>query len=202
MSHTIRDDGRRNARRDRRDDRAEGRSRRHPGALGAATGTGWVDESAVARIEAAAAGSGLVDGITGAIVEQVAVQAPAQGQSEPSVVLFAGDPDRMDGFSPIVGSGGTRCRSQIWAHTRSTSTRKPPRAPHRARSIESPSMPADAPVSRARAGCRPVRWCRHVRRSHARLARPGAEAVRPRRPGQDRRSLESRRGRRRGSPLD
>ena len=78
-----------------------------PGALGAATGTGWVDESAVTRIEAAATGSGLVDGITGAIIEQVAVQAPAQRQSEPSVVLFAGDPGRMDGFSPIVGSDGS-----------------------------------------------------------------------------------------------
>jgi putative ABC transport system permease protein len=77
-----------------------------PGALGAATGTGWVDESAVSRIESAAAGSGLVDGITGAIVDQVAVQAPAAGQSEPSVVLFAGDPTRMDGFSPIRGSAG------------------------------------------------------------------------------------------------
>lgn len=78
-----------------------------PGALGAAIGTGWVDESVVARIESAAADSGLVDGVTGAIIEQVAVQAPAQGQNEPSVVLFAGDPARMDGFSPIRGSGGT-----------------------------------------------------------------------------------------------
>jgi len=77
-----------------------------PGALGAATGTGWVDESAVTRIESAAAGSGLVDGVTGAIIEQVAVQAPAQGQNEPSVVLFAADPARMDGFSPIRGSSG------------------------------------------------------------------------------------------------
>jgi putative ABC transport system permease protein len=77
-----------------------------PGALGAATGTGWVDESTVTRIESAAAGSDLVDGITGAIVDQVAVQAPTAGQSEPSVVLFAGDPTRMDGFSPIRGSAG------------------------------------------------------------------------------------------------
>ncbi|MDH4103202.1 MAG: FtsX-like permease family protein [Thermoleophilia bacterium] len=77
-----------------------------PGALGAATGTGWLDEGTVARVESAVAGSGLVDGVTGAIVEQVAVQAPVQRQSEPSVVLFAADPARMDGFSPIVGAEG------------------------------------------------------------------------------------------------
>src|SRR5687768_13386031 len=53
-----------------------------PGALGAATGTGWIEESAVARVQSAAAGSGLVDGVTGTIVEQVAVRAPAQGQQE------------------------------------------------------------------------------------------------------------------------
>ncbi len=77
-----------------------------PGALGAATGTGWLAEGTVERVESALAGSGLVDGVTGAIVEQVAVQAPTQRQSEPSVVLFAADPERMDGFSPIVGSEG------------------------------------------------------------------------------------------------
>jgi len=77
-----------------------------PGALGSATGTGWVDESVVSRVDEALAGSGLVDGVTGAIVEQVAVQAPEQRQGEPSVALFAADPGRMDGFSAIVGSQG------------------------------------------------------------------------------------------------
>ena len=77
-----------------------------PGALGAATGTGWVDGSAVDRVEAALADSGLVDGVTGAIVDQVAVQAPSTRQGEPSVVLFAADPARMDGFSEISGSSG------------------------------------------------------------------------------------------------
>src|SRR3990172_8030088 len=77
-----------------------------PGALGAATGTGWLPGETVDRVESAVAGSGLVDGVTGAIVEQVAVQAPVQRQSEPSVVLFAADPTRMDGFSPIVGAEG------------------------------------------------------------------------------------------------
>jgi putative ABC transport system permease protein len=77
-----------------------------PGALGAATGTGWIDESVVRRFESAVAGAGLVDGVTGAIVDQVAVQSPVQRRSEPSVVLFAADPKRMRGFSPIVGSAG------------------------------------------------------------------------------------------------
>ncbi len=79
-----------------------------PGALGAATGTGWIDESVVDRVEQELAGTGLADGVTGAIVETVAVQAPVQRQSEPSVVLFAADPDRMEGFSPITGSDGDR----------------------------------------------------------------------------------------------
>jgi len=58
-----------------------------PGALGAAAGMGWIDEDVVERVEQAVAGSGLVDGVTGAVVEPVAVLAPAQRQNEPSVVL-------------------------------------------------------------------------------------------------------------------
>jgi putative ABC transport system permease protein len=77
-----------------------------PGALGAATGMGWIDDSAVEYVEEATVRSDLVDGVMGAIVEGVAVQAPAQRQSEPSVVLFAADALRMSGFSPIVGSEG------------------------------------------------------------------------------------------------
>ena len=79
-----------------------------PGALGAATGTGWLDESAVERVEAALADSKLADGVTGAIVDQVALQAPSTRQGEPSVVVFAADPARMDGFSRITGSSGDR----------------------------------------------------------------------------------------------
>ncbi|MFO7573327.1 MAG: FtsX-like permease family protein [Gaiellaceae bacterium] len=77
-----------------------------PGALGAATGTGWIDEGVVGDVESAVADSELVDGVTGAIVDQVAVQALVQGTSEPTVVLFAADPSRMDGFSRIVATGG------------------------------------------------------------------------------------------------
>jgi len=79
-----------------------------PGALGAATGTGWLPEGTVDEVESALAGPALVDGVTGAIIDQVALQAPVQRQSEPSVVLFAADPGRMDGFSPIVGADGAK----------------------------------------------------------------------------------------------
>jgi putative ABC transport system permease protein len=79
-----------------------------PGALGAASGMAWMPEDAVTEIEKAAQGSPLVDGVTGAIIDQVAVQAPVARQIEPSVVLFAADPTRMAGFSPIVSSSGER----------------------------------------------------------------------------------------------
>ncbi len=105
-----------------------------PGALGAAAGTSWVDESAVTAIESAAAGSDLVDGVTGAIVDQVAIQAPTEGQSEPSVVLFAGDPARMDGFSPIRGSAGRHAVARRPASARGLSEREGrPRAARRER---------------------------------------------------------------------
>ena len=79
-----------------------------PGALGSATGTGWLPEATVGHVERALGPANLADGVTGAIVDQVAVQAPEQRRSEPSVVLFAADPTRMDGFSPIVGTDGKR----------------------------------------------------------------------------------------------
>jgi putative ABC transport system permease protein len=77
-----------------------------PGALGAATGRTWVDGSLVEKVESVAHASELVDGVTGAIIEQVAVRASATRQGEPNVVLFAADPTRMDGFSAISGSAG------------------------------------------------------------------------------------------------
>ncbi len=77
-----------------------------PGALGAATGAGWIDERTADVVKSSLASSDLADGVTGAIVDQVSVQAPTTRQSEPSVVLFAADPAGMQGFSRIVGSGG------------------------------------------------------------------------------------------------
>jgi putative ABC transport system permease protein len=85
---------------------ARGAAEDIPGELGDATGTGYLAASSVREVEDAVAGSGLVDGVTGAIVEEVAIQSPAAGQTEPTVVLFAADPERMDGFGPIEGTAG------------------------------------------------------------------------------------------------
>ena len=70
------------------------------GELGQATGTGYFDAQVVERIESALA-PGLTDGVTGAIIEEVALQAPATRQTEPTVILFAPDPARMKGFAAI-----------------------------------------------------------------------------------------------------
>src|SRR4029079_16711405 len=85
---------------------AHGAAEDIPGELGAATATGYLAASSVREVEAAVRGTGLVDGVTGAIVEEVALQAPAQGQTEPTVVLFAADPGRMAGFGTIEGTSG------------------------------------------------------------------------------------------------
>jgi putative ABC transport system permease protein len=81
-----------------------------PGELGAATGQGWFDESVVERVRRALAGTGLADGVTGAVVEPVAVQTPRTRQSEPSVNLFGADASRMAGFSPIRDRTGRELR--------------------------------------------------------------------------------------------
>lgn len=73
--------------------------------LGAATGTTYFDESALERIDAALADSGLVDAIAPAIIEPVALRAPGRRRNEPDVTLFAADPARMRGFGTIEGSG-------------------------------------------------------------------------------------------------
>ncbi len=57
-------------------------------------------------IRAAARRSGVVDGITPAIIERVAVVAPRTGQTEPRVTLFASDPGRLDGFGEIELTDG------------------------------------------------------------------------------------------------
>jgi putative ABC transport system permease protein len=74
--------------------------------LGSATGVEYFDEDVVEKIDAALAGTDLVDGVTPAIIEQIAVQAPAQRQTEPRVTLFAANPARLDGFGPIEGTAG------------------------------------------------------------------------------------------------
>jgi putative ABC transport system permease protein len=76
------------------------------GGLGEAAQASYFDESAAAKVEGAV--GGLAAGVTPAISEQVAVQAPAQRQTEPNVTLFAADPARLHAFAPIERvSGGT-----------------------------------------------------------------------------------------------
>ena len=95
--HDPRDRGRR-ARRDRRDDRAERRRRRHPGRprIGHGDRLGRRIRGRARRVSAR--GNRARDGVTGAIVDQVALQAPVQRQNEPSVVLFAADPEPDGGL--------------------------------------------------------------------------------------------------------
>jgi putative ABC transport system permease protein len=80
---------------------AKGAVENIPGELGQATGTGYFPQATVERVNAVLARSNLADGVAGAIREDVAVQAPIQRQTEPSVSLFAPDPARMSGFASI-----------------------------------------------------------------------------------------------------
>jgi putative ABC transport system permease protein len=77
-----------------------------PGELGAATGTGYFIQEAADVIDARLAPTRLADGVAPVIIEQVAVQAPASGQTEPRVNLFATDPARMAGFGEIRSVDG------------------------------------------------------------------------------------------------
>jgi putative ABC transport system permease protein len=81
-----------------------------PGELGAATGQRWFDESIADVVEGTLGGSGLVDGVTGAVIQPVAVQAVRTRQSEPSVNLFGGDPEQTAGFSTMRDSSGNVLR--------------------------------------------------------------------------------------------
>jgi putative ABC transport system permease protein len=77
-----------------------------PGELGQASGTRYFSERTVDRVSAVLAGSNLADGVAGGIRKDVAVQAPVQRQTEPSVSLFAPDASRMNGFAPIENVEG------------------------------------------------------------------------------------------------
>jgi putative ABC transport system permease protein len=72
-----------------------------PGELGQASGTGYFSERTVDQVSTILHRSNLADGVAGGIRKNVAVQAPVQRQTEPSVSLFAPDPSRMEGFAPI-----------------------------------------------------------------------------------------------------
>jgi putative ABC transport system permease protein len=83
--------------------------------LGAATGVRYVDERAADVVERRLRGTGLADGVTPAIIEPVAVQAPARRRNEPQVTLFAADPARMRGFDAIDGRARTRSLGELRA---------------------------------------------------------------------------------------
>jgi putative ABC transport system permease protein len=69
----------------------------------------YLDENDVAAIERVLRDTGLVDGVTPAIMEPVAVQDLTSRQTEARVGLFAADPARMGGFDAIrTTDGATR----------------------------------------------------------------------------------------------
>ncbi len=76
--------------------------------LGSASGRTYFPQAVAGRVRGSLAGSGLADGVTAAIVEDVAAQAPAQRRNEPRVTMFGADPAAMAGFGEIrAASGGT-----------------------------------------------------------------------------------------------
>jgi putative ABC transport system permease protein len=62
---------------------------------------GYLDESVFTTVQAALAGSPLVDGVTSAIFEDVAIQDQTSRQTEPRAKLVATDPAHADGFGTI-----------------------------------------------------------------------------------------------------
>jgi hypothetical protein len=169
-----------------------------PGELGAAVGTGAFDESVVQHVEQATRASGLVDGVAGAIVEQVALQAPETRQSEPSVVLFGADPAALADFSPILDLDGaprtldTLGPGELFLNAKAAEELRVARGRRRA-AVR--GTDADA-VPRGRRGH--VRRNRHGRRGGARDARRGAAPLRHAREGDGRARLQpGRRPRRR-----
>lgn len=74
--------------------------------VGQSTGNRYLAATEAEAIQASAASSPLVDGVTPAIIEPVAVQDALHGRSEGQVTLFAADPGRMAGFGTIRGSAG------------------------------------------------------------------------------------------------
>jgi putative ABC transport system permease protein len=83
------------------------------GRLGGATGVRYFDARVAGLVAARLRGTGLADGVTPAIGEDVAVQDPARRQNEPRVTLFAADPARMRGFGTIHGTRGAVTLAQL-----------------------------------------------------------------------------------------
>jgi putative ABC transport system permease protein len=81
--------------------------------LGTATGVRYMDERVAGLVAARLRGTGLADGVTPAIGEDIAVQDPARRQNEPRVTLFAADPARMGAFGTIHGTRGAVTLAQL-----------------------------------------------------------------------------------------
>lgn len=68
----------------------------------------YFDEALFRSVTAAAADSELIDGVAPTIIETVAVQDVMTRQNEPRAMVFAADPQHMDGFGEIKDvEGGT-----------------------------------------------------------------------------------------------
>jgi len=72
---------------------------------GESTRTRYFPESAAQAIRDQLAGAAEVDGITGAIWENIGVQNLQSRQTEPRVLVFGADPAHMTGFGDIRGTG-------------------------------------------------------------------------------------------------
>ena len=120
MSHTIRATATRQLGETEEVVAAKGAADDISGELGAATGTGYFPESTVAKVQRALAGKHLTDGVTGAILEDVALQAPIQRQTEPSVTLYAPDPAGWRRSRRFAAWAAAPSRSTSWSAARRT----------------------------------------------------------------------------------
>ena len=116
-----------------------------PGELGMASGVGWLPAGVVGEIESAV-GPDLTDGVLGAVVDNVALQAPRTRQTEPSVTLFAAEPARLEGFAPITGPDGDTLAHRAGARRGLPQRRRRRRARSACRATPSSSTP---PASRS-----------------------------------------------------
>lgn len=73
----------------------------------------YLDERVVPAVERVMRRTGLVDGVTPAIIEPVAAQDLTSRQTESRVGLFAADPARMAGFGAIRAGGRTMTLAQL-----------------------------------------------------------------------------------------
>jgi putative ABC transport system permease protein len=113
MSHTIRTEAVRSMGQMDELVAARGAAQSATSDLGGATGTRYIPQRDVQLVAARLRGTGLADGVTGAIGEPIAVQNPRARQNEPRVTLFASDPARAAGFGTIHGSDGAVTLAQL-----------------------------------------------------------------------------------------